>query len=83
MSKDWVTTLDAQEAAALVGVSADLVWKWVRAGALRPVRLTLVDRMRFLEDEVVACAEAHRSDRKSRRLERMTRRWQKECASVN
>ena len=77
-----MSTLTTAEAAALVGVSERLVYKWARAGVLRPVRLTTADRMRFIEAEVVACAEAHRSGRAEARLLRMTRRWQRECASV-
>lgn len=78
-----MSTLTADEAAALVGVSRRLVYKWVDEGHLRPVRLTIVDRMRFLEDEVVECAEARRSGRATLRLEAMTRRWEQECASVH
>lgn len=78
-----MSTLTATEAAQLVGVSEDLIYKWARAGVLRPVRITTADRMRFLEDEVVSCAEAHRSGRAERRLLRATRRWKRECASVN
>ena len=77
-----MTTLTTDEAAALVGVSERLVYKWAKTGTLRPVRITMTDRMRFIEHEVVEVAEAHRSERARRRLEAMTRRWERECASV-
>lgn len=77
-----MTTLTSDEAAALVGVSERLVYKWAENGSLRPVRITTTDRMRFIEAEVVEAAEAHRSARATRRMEAMTRRWQQEWSSV-
>ena len=78
-----MTTLTVDEAATLVGVSRRLVYKWIDEGDLRPVRITTADRMRVIESEVVALAVARRSTRQRRRLERMTRRWERECASVH
>lgn len=78
-----MTTLTVDEAAALVGVSRRLVYRWITDGHLSPVRITTADRMRLVEDEVVECAAARRSGRGNLRLEAMTRRWQSECASVH
>lgn len=75
-------TLTADQAARQVGVSLRLVYRWVEQGKLRPVRITTTDRMRFIEHEVVEVAAAERSGRRRTRLERLTRRWERECASV-
>ncbi|MDO5501339.1 MAG: helix-turn-helix domain-containing protein [Propionibacteriaceae bacterium] len=70
-----MSTLTAEEAAELVGVSRSLVYRWAEEGHLSPVRITTTDRMRFLTAEVVECAATRRSARKQARLEAMTRRW--------
>lgn len=77
-----MSTLDVTEAARLAGVSTWTIHKWVQRGYLSPVRITLADAMRFLEDDVVECVEARRSGRQAARLEAMTRRWVRETSSV-
>ena len=78
-----MSTLTADEAAELVGVSRRLVYKWAQAGTLRPVRITTTDQMRFLTADVVEVAAAQRSARRQARLDSLTRRWQEVCASVH
>lgn len=78
-----MSTLTVPEAAALIGRSPRLVYKWIDTGELRPVRITTADRMRVLEHEVVEVAERLRSAREQARLDRLTRRWERECASVH
>lgn len=71
-----MTTLTIEQAAHLVGVSTWTVRKWVQRGYLRPVRIVLGGESRFIEGEVVDCAEARRSKRAQARLDEMTRQWQ-------
>lgn len=78
-----MSTLTVDEAAWLVGVSRRLVYKWIEDGLLHPVRITTADRMRLLEGDVVDVAESQRSARQSKRLEAMTRRWERADASVH
>lgn len=74
--RDVSATLDVDEAAKVCGVSPWTIHKWVQRGHLKPIRLTLLTRLRFREEDVIECAVARRSKRESERLDAMTRRWQ-------